>query len=295
MFYIEVADTYPRRYELTDTPPEINIRARWQGRQFATTLAFVIHSKMYGSHKKPQPYVVRGVARDGRLLVQTLIATEHDPKDSWHEVETGDTVEGYRFKRKVLKPLTALIKLATTIAKERGRAEAREVKAADRAEKCGVCPVCFGDYVVTTAHLARDRQVTTKMVHHGYERPGHGYIVGDCHGVGFEPFELSCEGTKSWRNSLHGKLSFTNEAIRQLDIRDEIAVDIKIGREYDPTFRRYRDKIQKKVIKRGEEGFNSEIEKRHTELAMHVEMIERDIEMYTQKIDTWKPQQWPRK
>ncbi len=45
----------------------------------------------------------------------------------------------------------------------------------------GWCPVCERDIKV------RDN----RLVHHGYQRPGHGYIVGDCFGVGYEPYELS--------------------------------------------------------------------------------------------------------
>ena len=44
----------------------------------------------------------------------------------------------------------------------------------------GLCPVC-------------ERQIKVRsglLVHHGYERPGKGYIVGDCPGVGYEPYEL---------------------------------------------------------------------------------------------------------
>lgn len=33
------------------------------------------------------------------------------------------------------------------------------------------------------------------LVHHGYERPGHGRIEGDCPAVGCPPYELSCEWT----------------------------------------------------------------------------------------------------
>ena len=45
----------------------------------------------------------------------------------------------------------------------------------------GWCPVCERDIKV------RDN----RLVHHGYQRPGVGYIVGDCFGVGYEPYELS--------------------------------------------------------------------------------------------------------
>jgi hypothetical protein len=52
----------------------------------------------------------------------------------------------------------------------------------------------------TTRHLgtcaACEREIKVrdgKLVHHGYERPGIGYIVGDCLGVGYPPHELSPE------------------------------------------------------------------------------------------------------
>lgn len=40
------------------------------------------------------------------------------------------------------------------------------------------------------------------LVHHGYARPGHGSIVGDCMGVHYPPFELSCERLKEYRADL---------------------------------------------------------------------------------------------
>jgi len=47
----------------------------------------------------------------------------------------------------------------------------------------GFCPCCGGTYKV------RDN----KLVHHGYKRPGHGSIEGDCHGALRTPHELSDE------------------------------------------------------------------------------------------------------
>lgn len=40
------------------------------------------------------------------------------------------------------------------------------------------------------------------MVKHGFMRPGHGYLVGECWGVGHRPFELDCTITKHWRHYL---------------------------------------------------------------------------------------------
>ena len=44
----------------------------------------------------------------------------------------------------------------------------------------GWCPVCQRDIKVRSGAL----------VHHGYERPGKGYIIGDCPGVHHEPYEV---------------------------------------------------------------------------------------------------------
>ena len=68
----------------------------------------------------------------------------------------------------------------------------------------GICQICESEHKLTTdafpslgifgeAH---------KVVHHGYRRPGHGSIEGDCAGVGEVPFEVSCEATRRYRGSV---------------------------------------------------------------------------------------------
>ena len=49
-----------------------------------------------------------------------------------------------------------------------------------------------------------------KMVHHGYNRPGHGYIVGDCFGVGYQPYELGHDALDDYLPQLERMLD-TNE------------------------------------------------------------------------------------
>lgn len=51
----------------------------------------------------------------------------------------------------------------------------------------GNCQLCEGDFKLADG----------RMVHHGYRRPGHGQIEGDCPGVHAEPYEVSCEQIKS--------------------------------------------------------------------------------------------------
>ena len=80
-------------------------------------------------------------------------------------------------------------------------------------------------------------------MHHGYRRPGVGYIIGDCPGVGYEPYETgtgACDhylsayvipkvrGTQNWLVTLHSpegpnKLSFEHyDAATRRVIRDPL-------------------------------------------------------------------------
>ncbi len=45
-----------------------------------------------------------------------------------------------------------------------------------------------------------------KMVHHGYKRPGHGTIEGDCPGVSQVPYEVSCDLVKSYKVRVEASL-----------------------------------------------------------------------------------------
>ena len=51
-YYVEVPETYPREYKLAEQLPQSARSSRYQ---FAVTPAFVVRTKMYGSHEKPQP------------------------------------------------------------------------------------------------------------------------------------------------------------------------------------------------------------------------------------------------
>jgi len=62
----------------------------------------------------------------------------------------------------------------------------------------GTCPCCFGLYKLTT---------DGGMVHHGFTRPGIGQILGDCFGVGYQPFEVSFAGTEALRNYFANRLT----------------------------------------------------------------------------------------
>lgn len=294
MFYVEKPDSQPRVYELTDKVPEATGPYRRYITKFEQTPEFIVHSKMHGTHEKPQPYIVRGVSKRGELLVQATVATQYEPVGRWLEVDCGNTVEGYRFKRYALKPLATLIKIGQDQAKANARADKQRAEQADRDEKCGQCPVCFGDYVVTQTAAARLKlnAAQYKMVHHGYERPGVGYIVGDCHGVGFEPFEVSCEGTKSWLKQLKLRLTGTKELLAGIDKLESISV--VTGTKYSGYGRRRVALPEYKVLKRGEKGFDQAIENLRDRYEREIESLKRHIAEYTKHIADWQPRPFPR-
>jgi hypothetical protein len=76
----------------------------------------------------------------------------------------------------------------------------RHVSAAERGrvpkfgQSLGHCPVCDAEQVVRG----------TKMVFHGYQRPGDGVTHGRCYGVGEDAYEISANGCKKYLHSLTG-------------------------------------------------------------------------------------------
>lgn len=67
----------------------------------------------------------------------------------------------------------------------------------------GTCPVCNG----------RQKVIGGKLVHHGYQRPGHGHIKGDCFSVGRVPHEVSSETAEAYRSYMEACLVSIEKAI----------------------------------------------------------------------------------
>ena len=64
------------------------------------------------------------------------------------------------------------------------------------AKYIGTCGVCGRSIKVRNG----------KLVHHGYSRPGTGFIEGDCFAVGAEPYERSLTATTAYRALIQAKL-----------------------------------------------------------------------------------------
>ena len=75
----------------------------------------------------------------------------------------------------------------------------KHVKASERprvpvgGQTIGHCAICMREQVVRH----------DVMVLHGYQRPGHGYIIGNCFGVDYKPYEVSAEACVAYLPVLH--------------------------------------------------------------------------------------------
>ena len=88
-------------------------------------------------------------------------------------------------------------------------------------EGTGSCPACFRN-IKTKLQSGKEHPV---MVNHGFQRPGWGYIVGNCMGVGYPPFELSPEGTKALHESLKNHLASLEVLLKKLEGTQDLESD----------------------------------------------------------------------
>lgn len=63
----------------------------------------------------------------------------------------------------------------------------------------GICGVCEGEFKLTSREADPSPMSDSfRLVHHGYKRPGHGHIVGDCLAVGMAPYQVSLDATHKY-------------------------------------------------------------------------------------------------
>jgi hypothetical protein len=305
--YIETPETWPRTYHAVPATTVMDKRTT----RYAACPPFIVHSKggYGGNFKKHQEYVVRGLNRD-ELLVQKIGDVKPEGFDSqtcaldpetkaryvaryadgsWHTLNFDQTSEGYRFVRTVRKAIEVIAKLA----REGGKTRAKVTKAAkdfeDRGQRCGICPCCFGDYIA-------DKSTGAKMVHHGYERPGDGMIHGDCYGVGYAPYEVSCEGTKMYLGIVQSELTARQAQLKGLAKLTEVRYQTGRGTyETRPGIRHGQYVPEYATAKKGSREFKQEIASQRLKLEGHITSLTRHIADLTVKIDTWTPQAFPRK
>jgi len=160
----------------------------------------------------------------------------------------------------------------------------------DNAKKTsGTCQACF-----RLIALKGER-----MVHHGYERPGHGYIVGDCWGVGAKPYELDVSVTKTWLAEVSGgilpRLRAREEEVKTCTVLERMVTDYVRG--YVPgTSRRYMITVTyrkgEKVTDRNAVSWASSFESARDYMLrgirQSIEDAERLAKELTKRVAEWK-------
>ncbi len=91
----------------------------------------------------------------------------------------------------------------------------------------GTCACCFSNQKTQTSGAKSNGQ----LFHHGFERPGNGYIEGACPGHDFLPYEKSCEGTKYMLERAQSALENTIGQIEHLKTTDKVTTYVVTGHE----------------------------------------------------------------
>jgi len=150
------------------------------------------------------------------------------------------------------------------------RAEA--AKLAAMGENSGHCAICGA---LQKLRKAGDLYA---MVHHGYQRPGYGYIVGDCFGVHRQPYEKSADACIAYMPILQ---QYLKKSEKKLD-------NLKTGKVRSFTNPSRVHGKPDEVVVPGDENWDSLLKMHIAHTERDISYINKDIEHMQNKIDSWE-------
>lgn len=249
---------------------------------------FRVDVKSYGMTKH-QPAIVLATCGD-QLLLQ-LVAVDGDcvsplwtcaiPREWWSvkpgglvSVSMDQTRQGYRFTRTITKLVKLLGRLGREAARKRATAQQLAERAAARVGRDGECQICT------------NRQIVQKelLVLHGYERPGHGSVNGECYGRGYPPYEVSCDRLRWYIEIfLAGELERVRAARHELPSLPQLSRQIYVGQEFG------RAKYRTEWVKRGALGFSQLEDAERRNLELRINSLEFEIQRQGLRLAAWRP------
>lgn len=122
---------------------------------------------------------------------------------------------------------------------------------------------------------------------HGYERPGHGYIVGVCFGVGHQPWEVSSDALATWIEKLKAQAARAAQAA--ISVKKLKTIEVNRGSERNPRMVTLTKGGPSGYDNYGSFSFEGEIEKRVSALKQEAKWLTDDAKRQTQRLKTWKP------
>lgn len=150
--------------------------------------------------------------------------------------------------------------------------------AASRVGRDGECQIC------------QHRQILDSrgnLVLHGYQRPGHGYIVGDCFGVGHPPWEVSSDALATWIERVKARSAqLAQEAVKVAKLT---TIDVNRGSDRNPKMVTLTKGGPSGYDNHGRFSFEDEIEKRVRSLKQEAKWLADDASRETRRLKTWKP------
>ena len=141
--------------------------------------------------------------------------------------------------------------------------------AASRVGRDGECQIC------QRRHILDSRG---NLVLHGYQRPGHGYIVGDCFGVGHPPWEVSSDALAMWIERL--KAQSEQAAKDAVKVSKLTTIDVNRGSPRNPRM---------VTLTKGDPSFEGVLDQRVRDLKQTSKWLADDAKRETQRLKTWKP------
>lgn len=157
--------------------------------------------------------------------------------------------------------------------------KAEKARNAPKPGNTGTCPCCFRTQKLTPKSKHGSDLSRPGMVLHGYERPGFGFIEGNCFGVGWPPFELSSEGTEAMIPPI-------TKQIQNLKLSDLLERPEKVEDLAD-RFNVRKRHLKSETDPRDWESLLKEAVHRTKEKLSAMEDLKRELE---QKARSWKPQ-----
>jgi hypothetical protein len=124
-----------------------------------------------------------------------------------------------------------------------------------------------------------------KLVHHGYLRPGHGSIVGDCFGVYALPYEMSCELVKKYLGVVREQIVSAEARLVTLETPGAIKTLTKMSGPRSI----YRKAETFTLGETPMHVWNRELERAAADVRGRIYFMKKDVIRLEERILAWKP------
>lgn len=161
--------------------------------------------------------------------------------------------------------------------------ESHEKAAPRTRDNTGTCAVCFRNIKLV------QKSGPPTMALHGYNRPGHGYVVGKCWGGAHHPYELSCDATKIILKYAEEVVTTRKKYLQSLSSPNLTEFNKHHWWGSSPQMLK-KDEADKLTLTYWTHMLKDHVE----ETERHVRKAERERDIYKWLIDNWKVRDLPK-